>query len=244
MSGVGNPGPEFAKLSIDRKLVYLHHDLVPRAPALLARLGQLRGGEAEGAGKRASGFRVSVEGGPDLFVRCSRRGGMMRFLLDDLYLGIFPRQVHELALTAEARRRGAPVVEPAGAVVERVGPGIYRGMILTRAMAGMTLWEFARTDDDPRVREHVMRLARRSIDAMHEAGLYHADLNLDNLFVTTRGDELAVVILDLDKARLMREPVSPGMRRRNLKRLLRSIQKLDTEGRYFDDAARAVLTAA
>ncbi len=242
MSAPRNPGPEFEKLGGERRLVYLHRDLVGCAPALLARLDELCGaGRTGGAGRRASGFRLSVEGAPELFVRVSRRGGMVRFLLDDLYFGFRPRPVRELALTVEARRRGAPAVEPMGAVVAPLAPGIYRGMLVTRALAGMTLWEFVRADDEPQVREYVVRLARRSVDAMHRAGLFHADLNLNNLFVETGREALAVTILDLDKARLLNRPLPPAMRRRNLRRLRRSIRKLDPEQRYFSEALRAIL---
>jgi 3-deoxy-D-manno-octulosonic acid kinase len=242
MAAGRNPGPEFLRLGIRRKLVYLHRELAPDACSLLARLDALGRTPTGGAGNRASGFPLAIEGGPDLFVRRSRRGGLIRLLVSDLYLGFYPRPVRELALSAEAFRRGLPVAEPMGAIVQWIAPGVYRGMLVTRAMTGMTLWEFVRTDDDPRVRSHVMRLARQAIDTIHQAGLFHADLNLDNLFVRTGGDSLGVAILDLDKAHLLSRPLSPAMRGRNLRRLLRSIRKLDPAGRYFDEAARVILT--
>lgn len=244
MGAPGDPGPEFERLSVEGRLLYLRHDLVGRAGALLARLENLGGGgSGAGAGNRASGFRLGVEGAPELFVRVARRGGMVRFLLDDLYFGFHPRPLRELALAVEARRRGAPAAEPMGAVVERLAPGIYRAMMLTRAMRGTTLWEFMRAGGAPQSRERVTRLARRSIDAMHQAGLFHADLNLSNLFVETGAEEFVVTILDLDKARLLDRPLPPAMRRRNLRRLGRSIRKLDPAGRYLSAAAREILTA-
>ncbi|HTW89739.1 MAG TPA: lipopolysaccharide kinase InaA family protein, partial [Candidatus Binataceae bacterium] len=72
----------------------------------------------------------------------------------------------------------------------------------------------------------------------------HADLNLHNLFVTHRGDEFAVVILDLDKARLFDHPVPAPLKKRSHTRLLRSIRKLDREGRYFDRGALEILRGA
>jgi 3-deoxy-D-manno-octulosonic acid kinase len=242
MSAGRNPGAEFVGLRIGRKTVYIRRELAPDARAILARLDELGRMRTGGAGNRASGFPLKIEGGPDLFVRRMRRGGLIRLLVSDLYIGFLPRPLRELAVGAEAMRRDLPLAEPMGAIVERVAPGIYRGIVVTRAMTGMTLWEFIRTDDDPAVRNHVMLLARRVIDAMHQAGLFHADLNLGNLFVRTDGDSLSVAILDLDKARLLNHPLSPAMRRRNLRRLLRSIQKLDPKGRYFDENARAILT--
>jgi tRNA A-37 threonylcarbamoyl transferase component Bud32 len=152
--------------------------------------------------------------------------------------------VCELAIAAEAQRRGIPVAEPVGAMVEWVAPVMYRGFFLTRALSGMTLWDFLRTDDDPYVRAHVFEEVRHAIDTMHRLGLFHADLNLHNLFITQSRESLAAIILDLDKARLFRRPVPARLCRRNFARLRRSVRKLDPEGRYLDADALASLTRA
>jgi RIO-like serine/threonine protein kinase len=76
---------------------------------------------------------------------------------------------------------------------------------------------------------------------MHARGLFHADLNLHNLFVTRVGASYTVIILDLDKARLFGPPLTPALRRRNLRRLLRSVRKLDPDG--ADLAIQSILTA-
>src|SRR5439155_21735738 len=152
----------------------LRRDIAPAAPALLAEIDRmLAQSNGNGLGNRGTGYRLSVEGFPELFVRKSRRGGLMRRVIKDLYFGRTPRQVRELATAAEVHRRGIPVAEPIGAAAEWVLPGVYRGMFFTRALSGMTLWEFVTTDDDPVVRHHVLKLARWTIDAMHEKGLFH-----------------------------------------------------------------------
>src|SRR6266851_1056329 len=232
---------DFLKLEIGRRVLYLKRDLVPKASAIIARLGDLRSSTAQGAGNRASGFVIHLDGSAEIFVRRARRGGLMRFLVNDLYFGVRPRPLRELAVAVEAYRRGVPTAEPLGAMVESVGTAIYRGFFLTRAIRGMTLWEFVRTDDDPVVRSHVLEQARRAIDTMHQKGLFHADLNLHNLFVT-QGESFATIILDLDKARLFRTSVPAGRRRLNLARLRHSARKLDPEGRYLDESALALLT--
>jgi tRNA A-37 threonylcarbamoyl transferase component Bud32 len=119
---------------------------------------------------------------------------------------------------------------------------VYRSVFLTLALPGMTLWEFLRTDDDPYVRAHVMEQARQALDTMHRLGLFHADLNLHNLFVTKSRDSFAVAILDLDKAQLFRGPVPARMRARNLARLRQSVRKLDPDTRYLDSHALELLT--
>ena len=218
---------EFSRISAGPYQLYLRADLAPHAAALAIALRELGAASAAGAGNRGGGFRLALPGGPELFVRRSRRGGAMRLVLDDLYVGLRPRPLSELLVTAEAARRGVPLAEPMGAAVRWVAPGLYRGFFITRAAAGMTLWEFLRTDDDPSVRTYVLERAREAIETMLREGLHHPDLNLDNLFVTPQGESFAVIILDLDKARLRDRPVSGAARRQIAARLMRSAHKLD-----------------
>jgi RIO-like serine/threonine protein kinase len=137
-----------------------------------------------------------------------------------------------------------PVADPVGAMVTWVAPFAYRGFFLTRAISGMTLWELLRSDDDISVRFHVLEQARLAIETMHARGLFHADLNLHNLFVTKAGESFAVVVLDLDKARLFEPPLPTALRRKNADRLLRSVRKLDPSGKYFDSRALRILRVA
>jgi 3-deoxy-D-manno-octulosonic acid kinase len=234
------PPAGFQKFELGRRVVYLRRDLAARAAAIVASLSAL--GSGQGAGNRLSGLPLRLEDGTELFARISRRGGLLRLALKDLYVGIRARPVRELAVAAEAWRRGIPVAEPMGAMVEWVAPVFYRGIFLTRPLPGMTLWEFLRTDDDALVSAHVIQEARRAIDTMHRLGLFHADLNLHNLFVTKANESFAVAILDLDKARFFQSPLPPGMRARNLARLRRSAQKLYPHRRYLDARALELLT--
>ncbi|HYL59432.1 MAG TPA: lipopolysaccharide kinase InaA family protein [Candidatus Acidoferrales bacterium] len=235
--------PAFTRVTWGRRELVIHRELAERAEVLIGTLGKLAG--ETGAGNRGSAFRVNLAGGLEIFARRARRGGLIRFFLSDIYVGTNPRPLRELAVTIEARRRGIAVAEPLGAMVEWVGPAllpiVYRGFFLTRAIAGMTLWEFVQTDDDPIVRSHVLRQAHAAIDTMHSKGLFHADLNLHNLMVTKSGESFAVIILDLDKSRLMDTAVPPGMRRANAARLIRSCRKLDAAGKYFDAEALSLL---
>jgi hypothetical protein len=233
--------PNFTRIKIARRDLVLHREIAALAPEILRSLSALGVAGESGAGNRQSAFRVNIAGAPEIYARRSRRGGIVASILDDIYVGIDPRPLSELSLTVEAMRRGVPVVEPMGAIVEWIGPALYRGFFLTRAMPGMTLWEFLQTDDDPVVRGHVLEQARAAIETMHTKGLSHADLNLHNLLVTQAGDSFIVMILDLDKSRLYDSPLSPAMRRATLARLARSARKLDPHGKYLDSAAYAIL---
>ena len=234
------PDPNFSTFRIGRRELVIHRDIAAHAAKIIQKLAELTSSSEVGAGNRESAFRIDL-GGVELYARRGRRGGMIGSILSDVYVGMAPRPLTELSLTIEAMRRGIPVAEPMGAIVEWIGPALYRGVFLTRAIRGMTLWEFVKTDDDPTVRSHVLAQARAAIDVMHDKGLLHADLNLHNLLVTRARDSFTVVIIDLDKARLFDAPLSPSMRRANAARLLRSARKLDPSGQFLDAATLSIL---
>ncbi|HYA34129.1 MAG TPA: hypothetical protein VEF03_00855, partial [Candidatus Binataceae bacterium] len=106
----------FTAFRIDHSDVRLRDDLMASATTIVAHVNSLWR-EQSGAGNRAGGFRLKVEGAPELFVRLARRGGAMRFITSDLHVGLYARAMHELTVTTEALRRGISVVEPMGAIV-------------------------------------------------------------------------------------------------------------------------------
>lgn len=245
MSGLPSPSDrEFSAVRFGRRVLYLRPQLAGEAPQILARIDELSRDSRGGAGIRRSGFAFEVGNHLRIFLRRARRGGLLRLFNRDLYFGVSPRPLRELRVAAEAARRGLPVAEPLGALIEPLAPALYRGAVLTRTLDGMTLWEFLRTDDDRMVRAHVLEQARRAIERIHRGGLFHADLNLHNLFVTRAGESFAVAVLDLDKARLYRDALPARLCRRNLRRLARSARKLDPDGRLLDRAALAILIGA
>ncbi len=230
---------DFTRIELGRRVLLVHREILEHAADIAVRLAALE--RESGAGNRASAFRLSLAGGLELVARRSTRGGIMRHFTSRTFFGTEPRPFRELRVTAEARRRGVTVAEPVAAMAEWIAPAVYRGFFLTRAITGMTLWEFMCTDDDPAVREHVLMKARAAIVEMHDRGVLHADLNLHNLMVTQAGESFAVVILDLDKARLSEHPVSAQGRSANARRLLRSAHKLDPGGKFFNPRALKIL---
>ena len=235
--------PNFSTFKLGRRELVLHRDIASQAAEILKKLDALSSAPEAGTGNRKSAFRMQLDDGLKLYARRGRRGGLIASILSDVYVGIAPRPLNELAVTVQAMKRGIPVAEPMGAMVEWIGPALYRGFFLTRAVRGMTLWQFVKTDDDPTVRNHVLAQARAAIDAMQANGLFHADLNLHNLLVTQARDSFTVIIIDLDKARLFDAPLSPAMRRANAARLLRSARKLDPSGLFLDAAALSILAS-
>ncbi len=232
--------PNFLTFEIGRRRLVIHRQAAPQAAQILHKLSELAATSEAGAGNRESAFRLDLGDGLELFARRGRRGGMIASILSDVYLGMSPRPLTELTVTIEARRRGIPVAEPMGAMVEWIGPALYRGFFLTRAVRGMTLWEFVKTDDDPTVREHVLEQARAAIDTMHTNGLFHADLNLHNLLVTQVRERFTVIIHRPGQGAARRRAVvacdAPGERGASatLSAQARSVGKISRRGRAFD----------
>jgi len=177
--------------------------------------------------------------GETALVRRYRHGGFFRKFTGDIFFTWPPRPFRELAVTLEARRRGVPTVEALGAWVERVGGPFYRGWFITGELKGaLDLWDalggelFSASE-----RKILLEAAARSVRRMHQMGVYHEDLNLKNIVVRREGDRIAGYIIDLDKAKLFSGEISAHRSGRNLGRLLRSVRKLDPEGRRFSPQA-------
>lgn len=137
-----------------------------------------------------------------------------------LYLGSC-RPLHELRASAAARRAGVSVPEPLGVRVTRVAGLFYRFTVVTREIEGaanlLTLIPCLEASAKRRLLERVADELRR----LHEAGIYHADLTLQNIL----SDGKEVHIIDLDKA-VLRPGREERWDLRNLSRLNRSLEKL------------------
>ena len=156
------------------------------------------------------------------------RGGLVSRLIDDQYLWLGEartRSFQEWRLLAELRQRGLPVPRPIAAAYRRSGP-FYRADLITGYIDAPS-FQTLLLDDSLTVAtwREVGRVLRR----FHDAGVYHADLNIRNMLVREDGQ---VFVLDFDKGRLR----APGKwARDNLARLERSIHKIcATTGASFD----------
>jgi hypothetical protein len=70
--------------------------------------------------------------------------------------------------------------------------------------------------------------------------VFHADLNLGNIVV----GEHETALVDFDRARLTSGPLDAAARRRNLRRLGRSLRKLDPNGAVAGPETVAVFRRA
>jgi 3-deoxy-D-manno-octulosonic acid kinase len=162
----------------------------------------------------------------------ARRGGLVGKIVVDRYLS-GSRPFRELDILVLARSHNVPVPEAVAASSIRAGLFCHRGRIVTRLIPdARTLPVFVGEErDDARRVAKVLETAGTAIRKMHDAGIDHADLNMNNILVDKKG---AVFIIDFDKATAHREFGQHG-RLRNLRRLLRSARKLSGMGLSFSD---------
>jgi 3-deoxy-D-manno-octulosonic acid kinase len=165
-------------------------------------------------------------------LRRYRRGGLIGKVLFDRYL-CSSRPFRELAGLARARTLGVPVPEVIGASSTRSGLLWHRGRIATRLIPGSWTLPLCIGDNrnDAALVAYVLKRAGGAIRKMHEAGIDHADLNMNNILVDKKG---AVYIIDFDKA-TMHPELGQRRRIRNLRRLLRSLRKLKSAGQKLQD---------
>ena len=185
-------------------------------------------------GGRGTLWRVPFEGNGAAIVRTYRRGGLVRHLTRDRYWDRPLRPFAELRTLVEARRRGVPTVEVLGAGVTWAGWGSYRGTLVTREAAGFVdWWRWLQTIPAAAERRAVAAHVAETIGLMHARGVRHADLNLTNVLVRVEDGRPATLLLDFDRARMFATGVAEARRGRNLRRLRRSMSKLDPNGRFF-----------
>lgn len=165
--------------------------------------------------------------GPAVVLRPYRRGGWMARLNRQLFFGLRPRPFREARVTETLRRRGVPTIEVLGAAVKWVGPGCYRGaLVSTYAVGAVNLWHYL-CSASPEERGRACARAARATRRMHDAGAVHPDLNLQNYLVCKRRGDIEVLIIDCDRVALRR--VTARDRRAAFARLCRSIRRLDPE---------------
>jgi len=195
-------------------------------------------GEVTGQFRGRDRLRVlDLPNGDSLLVRPYRHGGLFRALTGKFFVMWPPRPFRELSITEEARRRGIPTVEVYGACVERLWGPIYRGCLLTRQLQdACDLWVALNSE---MVRslgtKQIFRAVAASLRTLHQAGVYHRDLNLKNILVRREPDGIKSYVIDFDKARLFATSLPAWMAQKNLDRLLRSVRKLDPLRKYFSE---------
>ena len=183
------------------------------------------------AGGRQAAWFVQ-DGFGQAVLRHYRRGGLVAKLSADRYFwsGVdATRSFAEFNLLMFMRGLGLPVPRPIAAAYWRKGP-LYRAAILVERLEGtQTLAQLLDSASPAQV--------AAAIFAMHEAGVWHADLNAYNILLDISGKAW---LIDFDKGRV-RPMLSAERRRGNLLRLRRSLIKVaaDSGMLWWDELNRA-----
>ena len=231
------PPSGFCQRREGRRVWWLKADCEAELRAVIERAASGKGEPLRGG--RGTLWRVPFEGNGAAIVRTYRRGGLVRHLTRDRYWDRPPRPFAELGALVEARRRGVPTAEVLGAGVTWAGWGSYRGTLVTREAAGFVdWWRWLHTVPAAAERRAVAAHVAETIRLMHARGVQHADLNLTNVLVRVEDGQPAALLLDFDRARTFATGVADARRWRNLRRLRRSMSKLDPDGRFFPLAER------
>jgi 3-deoxy-D-manno-octulosonic acid kinase len=181
---------------------------------------------------------VSLKNGENALIRAYHHGGLFRWISGKTFFSRPPRPFRELAITEELRRRGLPTVEVYGACVEvRFGP-FYHGWLITQELKGSyDLWTALQNGFVHKwTAEKVFRSVASSLRSLHRQGVYHNDLNLKNILVRAEPAGVKGYIIDFDKAMLFLGGLPEALAEKNLRRLLRSVRKLDPQRQYLTAA--------
>jgi 3-deoxy-D-manno-octulosonic acid kinase len=166
-------------------------------------------------GGRGATYTVSLPDGT-AYLRRYLRGGAVRYLIYNSYF-LDNRPLREFELLLQMQDEGLPVPAPLG-VVWRSVFGWYQGAIATRALDAENLYHYLRNTEDVPV--EVLHRAGAAIRALHDAHIWHADLQLGNILAT----RTEVWLIDFDNARrISRWHDLHG--HRNMLRLRRSFEK-------------------
>src|SRR5690606_27861398 len=179
----------------------------------------------EPLGGRGAAWRIRTDD-IDWVLRFYRRGGLPGKFIRDRYFftGMErTRPWREWHLLVGMRERGLPVPHPVAMRVQRRGLG-YGGAIITRTVPGESL---ARRLLDGTAGNAGWRATGRAIRRLHDAGVWHADLNAHNILVDEADAEPVVHIIDFDRGRM--RPQDTAWRQANLDRLHRSLAKIAGE---------------
>jgi len=174
-------------------------------------------GEAIG---RGSAWFIEAPHGP-VVLRHYLRGGWAAAISRKSYLftGVSDsRPFREYHVLGELYAKGLPVPRPVAALCQHHGV-LSTGAIMTACIPNTrTLAEILIAGNTV---EGIFSKVGSCIRKFHEAGVWHADLNVRNILLDA---DLDVYLIDFDRARF--NPGKPVNGEANLKRLKRSFQKL------------------
>jgi 3-deoxy-D-manno-octulosonic acid kinase len=157
-------------------------------------------------------------------LRHYRRGGLIGKLIADRYLWLgaaATRSFREWQLLAQLQAQGLPVPAPVAARYQRSGLSYQADLITVAIPQARTL---AQVLEAGSLATSVWQQLGAVLARFHAAGVHHADLNAHNIVFDAAQ---SIYLLDFDRGRI--RAVQPAWIAAVLQRLLRSLNKLDSE---------------
>jgi tRNA A-37 threonylcarbamoyl transferase component Bud32 len=159
-----------------------------------------------------------------VFIKIYKRGGLLGRLVQDLYFGK-SRFHNEFNVLKTLGRLGFGVPEPLGVVTRRVFGPLYKGALFTRYAQGFVPLPqaYASIQEGP-----ILQALANALVRLHDAGIEHKDLNLNNFLVRTETEKsvVSLIVVDFDKAKARKRPISSLKRAYGLIRMERSANKI------------------
>lgn len=183
--------------------------------------------DGQSVGGRGNIYLFPLSDGKFGVVRECFRGGLVRLMMRRHYL-FLNRPLREFLRHREIERIGVPAPPLLGVCWRRTGC-LYSGLIATERITGRTVTAALSQTSDFNEMCHILCACGKAIRAMHDKGVWHADLQLKNVMIADDGP----VFLDFDRARIYSS--LPDRRRwNNLFRLRRSLLKHGFPIRLFE----------
>lgn len=181
-------------------------------------------GFAEG---RGTTFFVQHQG-RDFVLRHYQRGGFISKISNDKYIWLglwFSRPWREWNLLIKMLKKGLPVPTPAAMKVERKGLLYSADIMMHRIPNSRTLMQILMTEE---LAEGHWIAIGSVIRRFHEEGIYHSDLNANNIMLDEGG---RCFLIDFDRCGTRKPKLK--WQQENLSRLKRSLNKFSINEDIF-----------